>query len=87
MTLKLIPVESRNENRKKQKHFNPGNKMKKKMPQEMGILKNICLRLVHFVNRGGKYTYNQIDELIMSLQRTILSLQRQKHEILKKQKK
>lgn len=83
MTLKLIPVEhSGNGQGKKQKHFNPGNKMKRNGQKDSG-LKNICLRLVHFINRGSRFTYEQIDEIIMGLQQSILRLQKKKQEILK----
>lgn len=84
MTLKLIPVEpTSNGHGKKQKHFNPGGKIKGNGHKD-GSLKNICLRLVHFINRGSRFTYEQIDELIMALQRSILRLQKKKQEILKK---
>lgn len=83
MSLKLIPVEhSGNGRGKKQKHFNPGGKIKENGHKE-NSLKSICLRLVHFINRGSKFTYQQIDELIMALQRSILNLQKKKQEILK----
>lgn len=91
MTLKLIPVENfgaseNSQNGKKQKSFNPGNRIRKNSKSDGGGLKNICLRLVHFINRGSKFTYHQIDELIMGLQRSILSLQKKKHEMMKRKK-
>lgn len=82
--MKLIPVEMSCQaeatmgKKQKQKYFNPGHKIKKQNP-----LKGICLRLVHFINRGTKFTYEQIDDLIMSLQHVILNLQRTKQEILR----
>lgn len=83
MSLKLIPVEPGSAGRgKKQKHFNPGGKIKGNGHKETS-LKNICLRLVRFINRGSRFTYEQIDELIMSLQQSILRLQKKKQEILK----
>lgn len=90
MALKLIPVEGAPgggcAQGKKQKHFNPGNKIKKGASRggQSGSLKHICLRLVHFINRGGKFTYEQIDDLIMGLQHSILNLQKKKQDILKK---
>ena len=91
MTLKLIPIEhsggnGKNPNGKKTKHFNPGNQIHKHTKNGGGSLKNICLRLVHFINRGSKFTYEQIDELIMALQRSILSLQKKKQEMMKRKK-
>lgn len=88
MSLKLIPVEIGGTERnrgKKQKIFNPGYRIKRK--NSSGGLKNICLRLIHFINRGSRFTYQQIDELIMSLQKSILSLQKKKQQILQKKSK
>ena len=92
MTLKLIPVEniSRRDgthSEKKQKHFNPGNQMRKNGGSEGSPLKNICLRLVHFINRGSRFTYQQIDELIVALHRSILSLQKKKQEMMRRKQK
>ncbi len=88
MTLKLIPVEetdkNSNGNKQKQKHFNPGQKIKDHSPNKEGSLKHICLKLVHFINRGGRFTYQQIDELIMGMQKSILTLQKKKQETLKR---
>ncbi|MBI2638690.1 hypothetical protein HYW83_03815 [Candidatus Peregrinibacteria bacterium] len=91
MTLKLIPVEHSgtnigNHNGRKQKSFNPADRMRKNSKGDSGGLKNICLRLVRFINRGSKFTYEQIDELIMALQRSILSLQKKKQEIMRRKK-
>lgn len=90
MTLKLIPHElpekNGNGNHPGGKHWNPGNKIKK---NNNGVLKNICLRLIHFINRGSRFTYQQIDELILVLHQSILGLQKKKQELLqnKRQKK
>ena len=99
MTLKLIPTESAGkngffQNGKKQKHFNPGNKLKNNGGGKNGgngtdgnsdsSLKNICLKLVHFINRGSRFTYEQIDEVIIHMQRSILALQKKKQEVLKR---
>lgn len=70
---------------KKQKHFNPGDKLKRKK-NENGGLKEVCLKLVHFINRGGSFTYQQIDELIMSMQHSVLNLQKKKREIIEKKR-
>ncbi len=86
MSLKLIPTETGNHgeangkdiSRRNGKQFNPGNKIKKN-----SSLKVMCLKLVHFINRGSRFTYEQIDELIMGMQSSILGLQKKKQEILK----
>lgn len=91
MTLRAIPTEEGAEEPqdKKQKKFNPaGNlkNLKKEQPHD-GSLKTICMRIVHFINRGSKHTYEQLDELIMTMQRSILSLQKKKQEILRQKNK
>lgn len=90
MALKQVPMETNGNGQhfqgKKQKHFNPGNKIKKKSDGATGTLKNICLKLIHFINRGSRFTYEQIDELIMAMQRTILNLQKRKQEIIKRKR-
>lgn len=86
MSLKLIPHESvpveANEGKKQKKTFNPSGAMR--APTDGPSLKELCLRLVHFVNRGGKYTFEQVDDIIVSLQHGILNLQKRKQEILHK---
>lgn len=95
MSLKLIPTEEAgkngfSQNGKKQKHFNPGNKLKRNGANGSAngahdsSLKNICLKLVHFINRGSRFTYEQIDELIINMQRSVLALQKKKQEAMKK---
>ncbi|MBI4994166.1 hypothetical protein HZC21_00770 [Candidatus Peregrinibacteria bacterium] len=92
MTLKLIPTEEAGkndfrQNGKRQKHFNPGDKLNRERAGKDGSLKHICLKLVHFINRGSRFTYQQIDELIMGMQKSILSLQKKKQEAIKRKLK
>ncbi len=88
MSLKLIPFEKPiGEKNKKQKYFNPGTHIKKPEATKSPVIKSLCLRLVHFINRGGSFTYQQIDELIDAMQRVILNLQHQKHDIIQKKEK
>ncbi|MBI5413492.1 hypothetical protein HZA42_04060 [Candidatus Peregrinibacteria bacterium] len=90
MSLKLIPVEKPanvpSGPGKKQKSFNPGNKIKKNDDGKDHSLKGICLRLIHFINRGSKFTYEQIDDIIISMQHSILRLQKKKQELLRNKK-
>lgn len=88
MYLKIIPTEELDEKcasdpRKKtnKKSFNPS----RKIEQEDGDagLRSMCLRLVHFINRGSRYTYEQVDEIIIGLHQSILKLQKKKQNILK----
>lgn len=84
MALKLIPIESGGNGHAlgRSKHFNPGNKIKKTGKQKNTILKNICFKLIHFINRGSRFTYEQIDDLIVGMHHSILNLQKKKQEIL-----
>lgn len=89
MTLKLIPTEELGNSHagakpKKQKTFNPGAQLNKEGKTKHGVLKTICLRLVHFINRGSHFTYQQIDDLIVTLHQSIVELQKKKREILDK---
>lgn len=79
MSLRPIPIEKlpNAEPRQGKKSFNPP------MAKRSGSsLKELCLRLIRFINRGGRYTVQQIDEIIMTLHRSILHLQKEKREIL-----
>lgn len=91
MSLKLIPLElPGREGSRKQKNWNPGHKIAKtnaKGKNGASPLKSLCLRLIHFVNRGSRFTYEQIDELILTLHHAILNLQKKKQEILRKRHK
>ena len=88
MTLKLIPVEPTSETRVFNNDAQPrdkhptGNHTQKKNKNSGKSLKNICFKIVHFINRGGKFTYEQMDELILSMQRSIVNLQKKKREII-----
>lgn len=82
MSLKLIPNESLPVERKKHTMaFNPGNAIKKEGGDSFSF-KELCLRLIHFVNRGSKYSLQQVDDIIVSLQHGVLKLQKKKQEIL-----
>lgn len=88
MSLKLIPTENPAKAEiGKSKNFNPG-KIKKILDakEKDFSLKTMCISLVHYINRGGKFTCEQIDEIIIGLHRSILKLQKKKQEILKKKK-
>jgi hypothetical protein len=50
------------------------------------LVRKICIRFIGFVNRGKKFTFEQIDDLILGLQRVILHLQKQKHTLLREEK-
>lgn len=89
MSLKLIPMEPADKSGQKQKHFNPGNKIKKTTPslEGFGSLKHICLRLVAFINRGSRFTFQQIDDLIVALERSVMSLRKKKQEMMKRKER
>lgn len=77
------PLRARSD-RDKGKQFNPGAQIKqaKKTSHDTSRLKELCLRIARFVNRGGKFSYEQVDDLITGMQSGILSLQRKKQQIL-----
>lgn len=81
MSLKPIPLEP-TARREGKKSFNPGNRIKKD-PSDFS-LKTLCLRLIRFINRGSRFTYQQIDEIIMGLEAGILKLRKKKQEMMKK---
>lgn len=93
--LKPIPVEG-NGSKKASGNFSRQQKQKSKVfsphiedgspsHHDEHFLKNICLHFVHFINRGTKYTIQQIDELIMGLQRSVIRLQKKKHQLLRQE--
>lgn len=93
MSLKQIPFEEEAKNAghkksghaghgKRHRHFNPGSGMHKAAAHDSPSLKSICLKLVHFINRGSKFSYEQLDELIVYLHHSIIKLQKKKHELL-----
>lgn len=88
MSLKLIPVEPcRGPSAKQRGGFNPGAAIKKRPAEKNKSLRGICLRLVHYINKGEKYTLEQIDELIINMQRSILNLQKKKQEVIRRRTK
>lgn len=91
--LKPIPVEEAE--RKKPHHFQNGKKQKAKIngngfhariiSGDENFLKLICVNFANFVNKETKSTIQQIDDMIMGLQKSVLRLQKKKYELLKKE--
>lgn len=86
--LKLIPVED--EPRKvgmKSSGLKINTKINKKSLGENSapdpFFQTLFRHIGNFLERGKEYTIQQIDDLIMQLQRTVLRLQHKKHAILK----
>lgn len=81
--LKLIPTETLPE----AKVSASKNKIKKNLGlKETPIdpfFQTLFRHIGNFLERGKEYTIQQIDDLIMQLQRTVLRLQHKKHAILK----
>jgi hypothetical protein len=88
MTLKLIPVERSSETSAFNNDVQPKSKRQsknyaqKKNRNSNKSSKNICFRIVDFINRGSKFTCEQMDELILNMQRSIVNLQKKKREII-----
>ncbi len=90
MTLKQIPLENCTHDKVRgKKQFNPGVKIKKTtVHHPMGLsLKSVCMNLVHFINRGNQHTVEHLEKMIEELQRLVLWLQKNKHEMTKSKKK
>lgn len=92
MTLKQIPIEDPEGQRAKKtrgaKHFNPGQRIsptaEKSVNQSNGVsLKEVCVHLVHFINRGSRYSVEQLEKIISDLQRSVLTLQKKKTEMVR----
>lgn len=80
--LKLIPTEDEPQVK------SSALKIKNKKPLEENkvsdpFFQTLFRHIGNFLERGKEYTIQQIDDLIMQLQRTVLRLQHKKHAILK----
>lgn len=100
--LKLIPEERPESNSKKKKSVKSGKrenssqifKFQQKAQQDIkvenGILQTVSVKLARFMKNSSKATEQEMSELIHSLQRTVLTVQRirhKKHQIDHKRKK
>lgn len=86
MSTTPIPFEAVPEGKKKKKSFRPKLR-KEERDRDDRFLKNICLRIADFINAKGRSSVQQIDDLIMGLQRSVLTLQRKKRILLDAQTK
>jgi transposase len=66
-------------------------KMKRKYQAETnkdcGIMKNVCVKMIQFIRGEGKRSHEQVTELIHGLQRSVLSLERERRRMLQNEKK
>lgn len=100
--LKLIPEERPESNSKKKKSvksekresssqiFKFQQKAQQDIKVENGILQAVSVKLARFMKNSSKATEQEMSELIHSLQRTVLTVQRirhKKHQIDHKRKK
>lgn len=85
MSLKQIPIENgEGTHLRGKKQFNPGGRIKKGSTYNSGIsLKEVCMHLVNFINRGNQYTVEHVEKIITQLQRSVLVLQKKKTDIAK----
>ncbi|PJC37521.1 hypothetical protein CO046_00055 [Candidatus Peregrinibacteria bacterium CG_4_9_14_0_2_um_filter_53_11] len=65
------------------KNFNPGNTIKKTTGKEGKSLKELCLKLARYINRGSSASTDEIDTVITGMHRGILKLQKEKNEKLR----
>lgn len=93
--LKLIPQEKPENNTCKSKNGSQKNRRKNKtlapklrqkfeyeMKNEKNILHTICIKMVNFVKNEKAHTCDDVSELIHGLQKSILSLQRQRQKMV-----
>ncbi len=92
--LKLIPVEAVTKTTSKTKTKKTAARTLRRNdpfiithPQANNFMKSVGLGLVAFFKRGAVFTVGQINELVEGLQRSILRLQKKKHELLEEERK
>ena len=54
--------------------------------KERGILKFVCVSLINFIKSTKSSTIDEVSEIIQALQRSILSLERQKIKMMRKER-
>lgn len=50
------------------------------------LFQSVSIRLLEYVKKEGKYSFQEIGDLVMDMQRTITNLQRKKHTLMEKEK-
>ncbi|KKU80563.1 MAG: hypothetical protein UY05_C0003G0006 [Candidatus Peregrinibacteria bacterium GW2011_GWA2_47_7] len=95
MSLKPIPVEgegriasSKEGNKNKHSNFFSALFWKRKEKhadiRDMKFFTDVCKKFMNFIHKSSSVTTEQIDELIHSLHRVILKLQKEKLNLMKK---
>lgn len=54
--------------------------------KDMGFVKNMCVKLVGFLKKEEESSVEEISEMITSLRKSILCLERQRERIMRKEK-
>jgi hypothetical protein len=60
-------------------------KKEEEKKKDHGIVKSVCIKLIQFV-QGGEKSHQQVTEMIHGLQRSVLSLERQRNRIIRQSK-
>jgi hypothetical protein len=55
--------------------------------KDRGFIKNVCIKLIRFVQGQGGNSHEQVSDLIHNLQRSVLSLERERQRMLQQEKK
>ncbi len=55
--------------------------------KERNILRNVCIRLIHFVKGRKKFNEMEVGELIHGMQRSVLSLERVRNQLARGRRK
>jgi hypothetical protein len=62
-------------------------KLQSEAKKDRNIVKGVCLRLIDFVRKNGQASKQEICDLIHGLQRSVLSLERQKQRDFNKERR
>jgi hypothetical protein len=55
--------------------------------KDHGLIKNVCIRMIKFVQGPETHNKEQISDLIYGMQRSVLSLERQRQRMLQQDRK
>lgn len=57
------------------------------LEKEKGIIRTVCAKLIGFVKNTAGFTIDEINDTIHAMKRSILSLERQRDKIVRKERK
>jgi len=57
------------------------------MKKDHGLIKNVCIRMIKFVQGPERHNQDQVSDLIYGMQRSVLSLERHRQRMLQRDRK